>query len=248
MDVWLAHYDHVGNGGPQSFNIKKRNNQAYRIDFGGVFEWKASGKRKGAYHKDIKFTDNAVQEWKQYQIQGHPFFTPTHFIFADMTIDEKIASLEVVANIKVSEIEAAVADVFPETLPCLNEDGTPNHDLDEDGTPCSQKKLLTDLLKKRQQSLIAILMVEQIYRSDLDSFCKIDAIQLHDGTEGKKKQRQMWDQLKEHGYRKWFKKAGKPEALTTTLDRHSISKTGTLALKLQETIQQSNDKKKSILE
>lgn len=89
---------------------------------------------------------------------------------------------------------------------------------------------------------------EEIYEEDLVNFCQIDAIQLDSGKGGKIKQRQMWDELKVHGWFGYFAGNAMPESLKTTLARHMVTKRGTLASKIQKTVQDSKGQKMSIQE
>jgi hypothetical protein len=232
MDAWLAHYDHVGNycydGSEECLNIKKRNGKAFRIDFGGVFEWKAKGDKKGDNPRwDIVFTGDSVAEWERYQERGHPFTDarPDGYLFASLTREEKIESLQVVADLTEEQIKSAVAKVFPEE---------------------ERRNQLQEMLLSRRRILIAELKAVQEEQKDYALFCSIDTIQLDDGKPGLISQQQKLDTLKNHGWFKTLKKVGRPEALKDTLNRHGISKSGTLAKRLEDEVYTSPTVKKSI--
>lgn len=242
MDVLVAHYDHVGNLPKKSLNMKRKNGKAFRIDFGGVFNWKASGRNKNDDPKfSIPFTVDPTQEWTKYQTQLHPFLSPrpNGDVFAGMTIDEKIASLQVVASLSNEQIRDAVAEVFPADLPC--------HVFPED-PHCNRRGELQDMLSSRRDTLERIMFDEQTLKGDLALFCGINVIKLSGGANGAITQRQKWNTLKKHGFVKRFWGNAEPEALTATLDLHKITKQGTLALKIQGMVNEARRNKMSIQE
>jgi len=231
MDAWVAHYDHVGNYCDDSepietacLNMKRRNGKAFRIDFGGVFNWKAQGGQKGDKPQwDIVFKGDSVEEWERYENRGHPFIDarPDGFLFKHMTREEKIDSLQVVADISPEMIMATVANLFPQG---------------------PRRWQLQEMLLSRR----AILIQELEDHKDYALFCSIDTIQLEDGKPGLITQKQKLNKLKDHGWLKSHKGVARPEALRDTLDRHGVSKSGTLALRLEQEEFTSEETKKSI--
>jgi hypothetical protein len=233
MDAWVAHYDHVGNyddeDGAKALNMKRRDGKAYRIDFGGVFNWKARGTKKGDSPEwDIIFTDESVTEWLKYQNRGHPFMEPEFEVFGGMTRDERIESLSVVADLSEESVRMAVHKAFP------------GHDHSE------RRHELVRMLLKRQQILKGFLIEERAILHDFNALCSITVIHLENSTEGRITQGQKWDQLKTHGLIGKMKNKLKPEAMRDTLLRARIDVEGKVSKAIQRTIAGSKNAKISI--
>lgn len=242
MDAWIGHYDNVGNYNEhndnpvKALNMKRRHGRAFRIDFGGVFDYKAKGCKKSPCSQyDIVFTDESVPEWKAYQEKLHPFMWDNdvekqhlqHRVFGGMTRAERIESLRVVTDLSANDVRAAVTRAFPDQVHQVRRDE------------------LIRMLLNRQRLLRKYL--------DLDLLCSINTILLHgkkttdeELSIGKTKQAQMWNTLKEHGWlgKKMNKK--NPEPMQDTLNRHGVDMEGEIAAAVQKRITESPLQKMSI--
>jgi hypothetical protein len=234
MDAWIGHYDNIGNYNEhnekpvESLNMKRRHGKAFRIDFGGVFEYKAKGNKKEHNSRyDIPFSATSVDEWEKYQNKPHPFMwehtrpEDTHLVFGGMTKVERVESLRVVTQISADDIRIAVTNAFPDQVHQQRRD-----------------QLIRTLISRQRELQIKL---------DLDLLCGIKSIKLDDNTtEGKTKQAQMWADLKKHGWLGQLTNKKKPEAMQDTLKRHEVSMKGDVAKAISKTITESKYGKISI--